>query len=144
MSCSDNFKAVKPSPSYTLRLPEDVCLRVDGQVTSFYRKGESLLLQLSSYIRNEGKQVGATERLKERMSKHGGKRRLRKSNIHAPEESLDQAAVEFVDESGVLWIYAYLVWPHVTVYATLSASESEISQAEWAMDALGSIRLAIQ
>jgi hypothetical protein len=59
--------------------------------------------------------------------------------------SVDQAAGEFSDEKGILWLHTYLVWPHLTIYATISGPEAEVrSPNNWAMDALRSIRPTTQ
>jgi hypothetical protein len=65
-------KTVKPSSSYSLKLPEEVRESFEGTVSSFWIEGSPLLLQLSSYIRSEGKQLEAEHRLRERIAKDPG------------------------------------------------------------------------
>ena len=52
-------KTVRPSPSFTLAVPEEAREDDDQRVSSFWIDGQPLLLQLSSYLRYEGVQVDA-------------------------------------------------------------------------------------
>ncbi len=125
-------------------LPQEVREQYDGRVCSFWKDGKPLLLQLSSYLRAEGTQLGARGRLRERMAKHAEDWKAWDENLF-PELSVDQATAEFLDESGLLWIHSYLVWPHLTVYATISGPEADVRKLDsWAMDALRSLKLALQ
>jgi hypothetical protein len=64
-----SHKIVRPSNSYRLELPREICEQYDERVSSFWLDGGPVLLQLSSYIRNEGEQLRAEDRLKDRISK---------------------------------------------------------------------------
>lgn len=135
------LRVVKPSASYELMLPDDICEQSEGNVSSFWVQGGPLLLQLSSYLRAEGEQVPAETRLSERMVKHSEKWSTWKTNIYA-DPVVDQATAHFTDENGTVWIHAYLVWPHLTVYATISGPEELTrNQNNWAVQGLRSIRL---
>jgi hypothetical protein len=134
-------KVVKPSPSYQIRLPQAVCERLDERVTSFWVAGAPLLLQLSSYIRHEGTQVGAQDRLRERIQNHEARWKKWEDKIH-PDRHVDEATAEFVDQDGILWIHSYLVWPHLTVYSIISGPKKEVGMDDnWAIEGLRSIRL---
>jgi hypothetical protein len=136
-----NAKAVKPSSSYELALPESVCEQSDGRVSSFWLDGQPLLLQLSSYIRENGVPTAASDRLRARIAKHAESWRAWESKIY-PDPAVDQATGEFTDAQGVLWVHTYLVWPHLTIYATISGPKAQVTdQNNWAIQGLKSVRL---
>jgi hypothetical protein len=138
------LKNVKPSPSYCVSVPDEVREEYDDRVSSFWSDGKPLLLQLSSYLRAEGEQIAAHNRLQQRIERHPGNWRIWSQKFH-PDSSIDQATAELVDENKVLWIHSYLVWPHLTVYALVSGPESEAHDpANWACRAVKSIKLALQ
>jgi hypothetical protein len=135
------LKTLKPSSSYKLVLPEDVCEQSDGRVSSFWLDGQPLLLQLSSYIRDKGTQTGASDRLKARIAKHAETWRVWKAKIY-PDPVVDQATAEFTDPKGVVWMHTYLVWPHLTVYSTISGPKALVSDPNnWTIQGLKSVRL---
>jgi hypothetical protein len=44
-----------------------------------------------------------------------------------------------------LWMHIYLVWPHLTIYLTLSGPPEQVhSQSSWARTAMNSLSLVIQ
>jgi len=135
-------KTVKPSSSYQLGLPKDICEQSEGGTSSFWLDGEPLLLQLSSYLREKGQQVGAQDRLRDRIAKHPQQTwRTWKRRIYAG-PGVDQATAEFKDDNGVLWLHSYLVWPHLTIYATISGPKELLDDKNnWAMQGLKSVRL---
>ena len=134
------LKTIRPSESYLFVLPDNVCEEYDGGVSSFWLNGSPLLLQLSSYLRNEGTQVGARERLRQRMAKHAERWTIWNEKI-CPEMLTDEATGDFLDDKGVLWIHTYLVWPHLAIYATISGPPNEVlNPNNWARQALRSIR----
>lgn len=136
-----NVKAVKPSSSYQVALPEHVCEQSEDRVSSFWIDGKPLLLQLSSYVREKGWQLGARIRLEERIAKHAQRWSIWETKIY-PDSAVDQATAEFTDENGVLWLHSYLVWPHLTIYATISGPEKLVrDQDNWAIQGLTSIEL---
>jgi hypothetical protein len=135
------LKTLKPSSSYELALPEDVREQFDGRVSSFWLDGQPLLLQFSSYIRDKGTQIGASDRLRARIEKHTETWRAWKSKIYA-DPAVDQATAEFTDSKGVLWVHTYLVWPHLTIYVTISGPKALVSdQNNWTIQGLKSVRL---
>ena len=134
-------KIVAPSSSYQLRLPKEICEQNDGRVFSFWLDGAPLLIQLSSYIRSEGTQLTAGDRLKERIKKQDAQWNRWKENIH-PDAGVDQATAEFTDDDGLLWIHSYLVWPHLTVYSIISGPQPTArNSGNWALQSLKSLRL---
>jgi hypothetical protein len=135
------INVVRPSSCYQLVLPNNVCEQADEGVSSFWVDGEPLLLQLSSYLRENGEQLAAKNRMKERIAKHSHAWRSWNIELH-PDLSIDQASAEFVDVDGVLWVHSYLVWPHLTIYSTLSGPEKLVKDPlNWALQGLKSVRL---
>lgn len=123
------LKTVRQSSSFLLKLPEDISHQCDERVNSFWLDGACLLLQLSSYFRTEGVQLSASDRLVQRISKHAENWTTWEGKIY-PEGSVDQASAEYLDKNGVLWIHSYLVWPHLTIYATISGPPHQCSQSK--------------
>ena len=102
-----------------------------------------MLLQLSSYIRSEGKQFEAEHRLRERIAKDPGDWRVWSNKLCS--SAIEQATGERTDETGVVWLHTYLVWPHLTIYVTISGPPGVAGTLEnWAIQAINSIRLATQ
>jgi len=113
-------------------------------VSSFWLTGSPLLLQLSSYLREAGLQVGAHERLKERIAKHSERWRSWQVSIN-PDAAVDQATAEFTDDNGCLWVHSYLVWPHLAIYATISGPNDLARDLDsWAFAALRSLQVTLQ
>ena len=138
-----NLRTVRLSPSYTVAIPADVTEENDGRVCSFWRQGEPLLLQLSSYLRTEGEQSSAHARLQERIKRSSGNRLTLAENLH-PDRAIDQATAEQLDDKRVLWVHTYLVWPHLTVYALISGPEPLVRDASnWAAKAIASLALVV-
>ena len=134
-------KIVKPSNSYQLELPNQICEQIDGRVSSFWLDGAPLLLQLSSYLRDQGTQMTARDRLNDRVKKHDVQWRKWKKKIH-PDPSVDQATAEFTDDKGLLWVHSYLVWSHLTVYSTISGPKDLVRDPDnWPVQSLKSLRL---
>src|SRR5260370_26094696 len=100
-------------------------------------------MQLASYFRTEGPKIGAQERLTQRVAKDAESWTRWNEKIY-PENSVDQATAEFLNKDGVLWLHTYLVWPHLTIYATISGPEAEVrNPSNWAIDALRTITLTV-
>lgn len=138
---SKAVQTVRPSSSYQLELPHQICEQNDGRVSSFWLDGCPLLLQLSSYVRGHGDQMAARDRLQARITKDKQKWKLWKTKIY-PDSSVDQATAEFTGSDGVVWVHTYLVWPHLTIYSTISGPRERISVVDsWAFQGLKSVRL---
>lgn len=65
------MKRVNPFPSLSLLLPDDVVEEIDSTVASYWKRGDTCLLQLSSFLREQGPQVSAVQRLSERTGAGG-------------------------------------------------------------------------
>lgn len=126
------------SQSYSIDVPPDLRREVDDRVTSFWREGESLLLQLSSLRRSEGRQIKAIERLHDRLTRES---RTEREAVTLAASSPDRAGALFVDDKGFQWVYYYLVWPDLTVLATISdqSGNKELLKS-WASRAVESIK----
>jgi hypothetical protein len=137
-------KTVRPSSSYQVVLPDEIFQKNDERVSSYWVAGEPVLLQLSSYIRDAGEQTGATQRLQERIAKSPATWNIWKSPLNI-DPNVDQAIGETTDEGGLTWLHIYLVWPHLTVYATISGPEDRVKDANcWAYGAMQRLGLTIQ
>lgn len=136
-----SHKIVRPSSSYHLELPREICEQYDDRISSFWLDGGPVLLQVSSYVRTEGEQWRAKDRLEERISKDDQDWNLWKSQIH-PDAGIDQATAEYVDADNLLWVHCYLVWPHLTVYAIISGPNMLVKDPNnWALQAIKTLRL---
>jgi hypothetical protein len=132
---------VRPSSSFSLTVPDGIIEDVDGRASSYWFLESPTLLQLSSYIRVEGPQVSAAQRLKDRMEATPGDWKIWAEPIH-PNRTIDQAAAQYVDEDSVKWVHAYLVWPHLAIFVTISGSEGRLNVNEdWPFQSLRSIAL---
>jgi hypothetical protein len=137
-------KTVRPTSSYSLEVPEGVREEYDNGVASFWEPGESLLLQLSSHLRLTGEQVAADNRLHDRLSNLGPNVSRWKIKVH-PDPMLDQATAESVDKNGLVWVHSYLVWTHLSVYATISGPANLVKEKNnWALQSLRTLRLTTQ
>lgn len=138
------MKWVQPSPSFEILLPDNVAHQADERVSSFWVDGRPLLLQLSSYLRTVGGQIPAKQRLQERIATSAGEWTIWECTPPLIDET-EQAIAETVDTKGLLWVHAYVVWPCLAVYATISgpADEVRISQ-NWAITALKTLRVIAQ
>jgi len=137
-------KRIRPSKSYEISLPRCVQEEYDGRVSSFWFAGEPLLLQLSSYIREDGPQVTARNRLQERIAKTPGNWTYWKRPLNENPQ-VDQATAELLDEHGVLWVHSYFVWSHLAVYATISGPPDVIRNPDnWAIKGLHSLEPIVQ
>ena len=136
-------KIYRPSSNYQLTVSADVRVEQDGRVTSFWIDGEPLLLQLSSYLRESGDQIGARDRLRARQDRHAGNWQDVESKI-CLNSSPDQASAEVVDDDGVVWLHTYLVWPHLAIYATISGPSNQVRRDNWALDVLNTIEFVKQ
>lgn len=137
------MKTITPSPSYLVTLPDAIREEYDGRVGSFWVDGEPLLLQLSSYLRTDGQPITAQGRLQQRIEQHPGSWKVWLERVH-PDASVDQVTAESLDENLVLWVHVYLVWSHLTVYASISGPESRVREpSNWARQAVESIALAV-
>jgi hypothetical protein len=137
----NRVKSVNPTGSYVISLPAGVCEDKDNRVASYWLPGKEVLLQVSSYVRTEGKQVAAKERLKNRMAEES-LAAVKLENMPVP-SCPDCAAMSGIDEQGGRWYFCYAVWPDLTILLTISGSPDELlKHGAWAFDGLKSIALA--
>jgi hypothetical protein len=130
------MKAANPFPSVSLLLPEDVLENHDDRVSSYWRKGDTCLLQLSTFTRQSGAQVSATQRLSDRTKAEA---RWKPFDLPRKLEGCEAAAATMVDEQGTSWVHVYLVWPWVAVHVTVSR-KGQLEECHWVWDSLASIR----
>lgn len=134
---------IRPTSSYQIELPDDVSQEVDAHVSGFWIDQQPLLLQLSSFLRAEGTPVSAKRRLLDRIEKYPSAWK-ELTLIVCNDPTVDQAFAEQCD-GNVTWLHGYFVWPHLTVYATVSGPRHEVNDREnWAVDALRSLSLSVQ
>ena len=134
---------VRPSSSYQIELPDGIKIQADERVVSYWMDGSPLLLQLSSFLRTGGVAVAAERRLQERIENSPSAWK-RLSHPLCADLQVDQASAEQYEED-LVWLHSYFVWPHLTVYATLSGAESDVhTPYTWARRALASLSLVVQ
>ncbi len=127
----------KVTDSYSIELPEGLLEDLDTTVTSYWDKEEKLFLQLSSYRLESGPQLAAIERLQRRLLQEGIELQ---ATVRLQVQSPDFAGVVFVDERGWHWLYSYLVWPDLTIFATINTSKDDAQiLGSWAAKAIESI-----
>jgi hypothetical protein len=135
------MKTVQPFPSFDIVLPDAAVHQSDERVTSYWVDGQRVLLQLSSYLKSEGSPIPAEQRLQERIAKLSGQWKMWERSPLVT-YGAEHAIAETVDSEGLVWIHAYFVWPHLTVYATVSGPEDEVRNTQnWAIRALDSMKL---
>lgn len=133
------WKTVSPTPSYELSIPADVHEDDDDRVFSVWRPGSSVVLQASSYKRENGEQVNATDRLQQRMKSES----LNRTEVieFTIGDCSDVAGFRGIDAEGVVWFYIYCVWPDLTVLFTVTGKEDDLSgNGDWAFEAVKSAR----
>jgi hypothetical protein len=133
------MKRSNPFPSVTILLPDDIVEDNDTTVASYRRKGDTCLLQISTFLREQGPQVSAVERLSQRMGTGG---EWQAFNLPQEIEGCETAAASTTDDQETSWVHIYLVWEWLAVHATVSR-RGEPSTCEWAWNALLSIRPVI-
>lgn len=140
----NNNSYISPTGTYQISLPRDIRSDISDDVFSYWRDGSSVLLQLSSYIRNSGPQVEACERLRERIASTPGKW-LPAIYIKGEGEKPNRCSAQQIDSDGILWIHTYCVWPKLAIYITLSGNPETLhSEGEWGFRALESLRSLIK
>jgi hypothetical protein len=134
---------IRPTSSYQLELPDDVIHEIDGRVSSFWIDQRPLLLQLSSFQRTHGTPHAAKRRLLDHIEKHTSAWEHLTLEL-GQDPTVDQAFAKQFD-GRLAWLHGYFVWPHLTVYATVSGPEQEVDDPDnWAISALRSLSLLVQ
>jgi hypothetical protein len=133
------MRVANPSESYTISLPDDVTEDYDGRVASFWKDGQSLLLQMSSYLRYEGTQVCAADRLDSLLKQVALQDVSR--NVSISIDSPDVEAAVGFDADGVKWIYIFAVWLDLAILISISGAPLDfVANNNWAFNAIRSIR----
>jgi|ERR1035438_9084331 hypothetical protein len=133
------MKTTNPFPSVLVSIPEDAIQDFDDQVVSYWKDGDTSLLQMSAFVRQSGEQVSAQERLAARME---GNQKWALFNVSRSPKGCEVAAAVMVDTDGVSWIHVYLVWPWLAVHVSISRGGS-VDECDWAWDSVASIRPAV-
>jgi len=133
------MKRTNPFPSLSLLLPDDIVEDNDTKVASYWKPGDTCLLQISSYLRVEGPQVSAAQRLSDRMRAGGEWQTV---SLARTIENCDIVAASTKDAEGTSWVHIYLVWEWLAVYATVS-HKGNPSMCDWVWNVLFSIRPVI-
>jgi hypothetical protein len=131
------MRTVRPFPSLTIEVPDD--RREDDDLTSCYScwmDGDSCLLQISSFVRESGDQVSAEDRLRARMQDGSG---WSSFSLPAQPSGCEAAAAKTAGEDGTTWVHAYLVWPWIAIYITVSR-QGDPQVCHWVWDAVASVR----
>lgn len=137
------MKTISPTQSYFLKLPDDVVSDQDDRVFSWWRNGSEVLLQLSSYLRIEGPQVSAKDRLNDRLSQTNFLLSAESSDLSI--DCPDIAFASGIDSEGIQWFYYYLVWPDLAIMATISGESRTLkSEGRWAIEALNSFKKGME
>src|SRR3974390_9384 len=129
-------KKANPLPSVSVLLPDDILEDNDSTVASYWKEGDTCIVQISSFLRRHGQQVSATQRLSERMAKGG---EWEPFNLPGQIEGCEIAAARTRDHRSMSWVHVYLVWDWVAVHVTMSGL-GELLESDWAWDALLNIR----
>ncbi len=130
------MKRANPFPSVSILLPDDIVEDNDATVASFWRNGDSCLLQISCFRRERGPQVSAAQRLSERTGLTG---EWQTFNLPTGIKACDVAAASTTDDLGTSWVHIYFVWEWLTIHASVS-KEGDLSMCDWAWNALGSLQ----
>jgi hypothetical protein len=130
------MKEENPFQSISILLPDDIVGDNDATVASYWKKGDTCLLQLSSFLREQGPQVSAADRLAQRM-RAGGE--WEAFDLPRQIEGCESAAASTTDSQGTSWVHIYLVWRWLALHVTVSGQGIH-QTCDWAWNALFSIR----
>jgi hypothetical protein len=132
-------KEVSPSDSYFVCVPEEIEEDIDGGVASYWLLRDDLLLQISSYVREQGVQIPAEVRLMERLN-GGASQGIERFGITI-DGCPDSASATWKDRDGVNWLGVYAVWPWITLFLTVSHPHRDVTLESWALMSIGSLRV---
>jgi hypothetical protein len=120
-------------------LPDDVAENHEDTIASYWRKGDTCLLQVSSFRRDSGPQISAAQRLSERVEMGGI---WKPFNLPRKIHGCEAVAASTVDDRGTAWVHVYLVWPWLSVHVTVSR-QGDLSGCEWAWEAISGIHAVV-
>jgi hypothetical protein len=132
MMAQYTMKTIRPTPHYSLSIPDDIHEQYDDAVLSLWKEGDGTLLQLSSTVREGGEQVSAQQRLTDRMRVGSW------SNVNLKCDADCEVAAGSTKQEGYVWWHIYLVVSYVAVYATISFPTSATA-SDWAVEAIRTI-----
>jgi hypothetical protein len=130
------MKTSNPSASIFISLPEDVLETHDDGISSYWKKDDTCLLQISSLVYESGARVSATQRLSERTIPGDSWRTF---DLPRKPEGCETAAASMVNDQGNWWVHAYFVWPSLAIHATISR-QAPLESCEWVLNSLASIK----
>jgi hypothetical protein len=133
MQNGSRMKTSNPSPLISLLLPEDVLESHDDGVSSYWKRNDTCLLQISC---ESGAQLSASQRLSERTMPQGI---WRPFDLPRKPEGCEAAAATLVNDQGNWWVHAYFVWKSLAIHATISR-QGPLEGCVWALDSLATIR----
>jgi hypothetical protein len=130
------MKTSNPSPSISIFLAEEVSECHDHGISSYWKKDDTCLMQISSFVRESRAQVSATQRLSEQIMLQES---WRPFDLPRKPKGCETAAATMVTDEGLWLVHAYFVWPSLAIHATVSR-QGPLEGCEWAFDSLASIR----
>jgi hypothetical protein len=139
------MQLVRPTPSFQILLPDDICSDDDPRVMSYWVDGDPVVLLISSYLRTiSAEQLSAVECLQDHKQSHPENWTPIDSKL-CLHSLVDEAAASIRDKQGTHWMHAFLVWPHMRLYVTvLGPRPIEEERGSWAFAAIRSIAPTIQ
>lgn len=112
----------------------------DQSVFSYWVPGSSSLLQVSSRARFGGDQIAAKARLEELLAREPLDAVSVLTAVTVP--TSDFAACKGTDQEGVIWVYAYAVWPDLSIMILASGDAREMAnEGNWVYEGIRSLRL---
>ncbi len=122
------MKVGNPFPTVSIRLPEDVLDNRDDNVFSYWKEGDTCLLQLSRS--QPVAQTSAKQYLSGRTMIHSA---WEVFELPRKPEGSESAAARMVDIQGNPCIQVYLVWPAFGIHAIVSR-QRRLEVCQWVWD----------
>jgi|SRR5450631_3622000 hypothetical protein len=129
------MKVTNPFSTVSILLPEDVLESNEDNVFSYWKKGDTCLLQLSRFPQ-PGARSSAKQYLTERTMIHGN---WKPFELPGKPQGCEFAAATMVSDQGTSFVQVYLVWPSFVVHATVSL-QRQLEVCEWVWESLASVR----
>lgn len=135
------FRNICPTSSYCIDIPSLGVEEVDGSVLSVWIPGHDELLQLSSKSISTPVSIQAAERLDQRAQRDGYQVVRRVCDIQIV--GADFAAAILRDDEAVEWLFAYAVWPDLSLLITLTGFRTPLTLgSDWGLQSIISVRRA--
>ena len=101
------MQLVRPTHSFQILLPDDICSDDDPRVMSYWVDGDPVVLQISSYLRTiSAEQLSAVERLQDHKQEHPGNWTPIDGKL-CQHTLVDEATASIRDEEGTCWMHAF-------------------------------------